>query len=51
VEATHDTVPALRSAFPAAKVREYRDAQDPVAFTSLTITMEELRALRQRRGP
>ena len=44
--ATNDPVPMLRSAFPAAKVREYRDEKDPVAFTSLTVTMEDLRALR-----
>jgi hypothetical protein len=46
--AAYDPVPALRSAFPAAKVREYRNEKDAVGFTSLTITMDDLRALHRR---
>jgi hypothetical protein len=44
--AKYDPVPMLRAAFPAAKIREYGSEQDPVKFTSLTFTMDELEALR-----
>ena len=46
-DAKYDPVPMLRTAFPSAKVREYSGEQDPVKFTSLTITMDELRSLRR----
>jgi hypothetical protein len=37
----------LRSAFPSAQIREYKNEQDPVAFTTLTMTMDEFNSLRR----